>query len=200
MILTINYLNWPHRFTQFTNSSRRIKYNLCSIQAKSHPIQRMMPPITNVDANFPKCCLENRVSSVSFHIICALIKVPNPRNMILPNQTRVWAYDRAERFWLHKLITPATTNLVTFLCLPIMLPWFPIIIAVFHIVSPCTISLSRMGLTMTILYFLARSCRNWVDSPLTGSANSHQLFSLVQNANGIVHASCITCMSSIVEL
>ena len=80
---------------------------------------------------------------------------------------------------------------ITFRCLPIMFPRFPIIIAVFQRVSPWLTSLSRIGFIMTMLYFRAYSWRNCVDSPSTGSANSHHLFSRVQNANGIIHASWV---------
>lgn len=145
----------------------------------------MMPPITNIDSNLPKSCLKHRMPSVSFHIICTLVEVPDSRNMVLPNNIA-----------LNKRIPKAIyrnwssrTGALTFRCLPIMFPWFPIIIAVFQIVSPWLTSLSRIGLIMTMLYFWASSWRNCVDSPSTGSANSHHLFSRVQKANGIVHAS-----------
>lgn len=81
--------------------------------------------------------------------------------------------------------------LITFRCLPIMLPWFPIMTAVFHRTSPWFTSLSRIGFTMTILNFWASSWRKRVDSPSIGSANSHHFFSRVQNAKGIIHASCV---------
>lgn len=106
-------------------------------------------------------------------------------------QTNHWQWESSTETKKHRNIFWVTRIMFTFRCFPIMFPWFPIIITVFQRVSPWSTSLSRIGLTITMLYLCARSWRNWVDSLSKGSANPHHLFSLVQNPNGMIQAACM---------
>lgn len=78
---SISSLNSPQRLRQPINCSWWIIDYLCSIKSKSHPMQRVMSSITNINSNFSKLCFKYRMSALPFHIICGLIKISNSRNM-----------------------------------------------------------------------------------------------------------------------
>ena len=58
----ISSLYAPERFRKTINSGRGVEDNLCSIETKSHPVKRVMPAITDVDAYFTKISDKNRMT------------------------------------------------------------------------------------------------------------------------------------------
>lgn len=77
----ISGFNSPKRLWKTSYSSRRIEHNFSPIKSKTLPMQRMMPSITYIDADFSKLCRKNRMSCLSFDIISRLIKISNSGNM-----------------------------------------------------------------------------------------------------------------------
>lgn len=77
------HLNGPHGFAELSDGGRRIEDDFGSIEPKCQPIQRVVPPITNVHRNPSVGSLKHRVPGVPFHVVGALIEVSNPRYVIL---------------------------------------------------------------------------------------------------------------------
>lgn len=78
---SISSLNPPQRLGKTVNSRRRIIDYLGTIKSKSHPMQRMMPSIANINTNFSKLSLKYRMTTLPFHIISWFIKISNSRYM-----------------------------------------------------------------------------------------------------------------------
>lgn len=79
----VSGLDPPKWFGESIHGSGRIINNLCSIQPESHPMQRMMPTVTDIYSNFSKFGVEYWVSTFSLHIISGLIEISYPGDMAL---------------------------------------------------------------------------------------------------------------------
>lgn len=99
----------PFFSPESSDSCRRVENDFGPVQTVHEPVERVVPPVADVDGYPPELCLEHRVSRVSLHIICGLgleqrddftsyagsdeavnthrldlIEVPDPGNVVLP--------------------------------------------------------------------------------------------------------------------
>lgn len=135
---------------QSSNSSRGVEDDLSSIHTVHEPVERVMSPIADIHSYLPELCLEHCVTSVTLHIICRLsIK----KNILVCLILLRWYYSCTGDHVLTSLKSPIL-GIWFFLLFPSTFPELEITTAVFHRVL-CISSRSRIGETMTMLYFLA---------------------------------------------
>lgn len=80
---SVSSLNGPQGFRQTVDCGGWINNNFGSIQAETHPVQRMMPTVANVASNFTELCIIDRMSTLTFHVVSRLVKVTNSWDMSL---------------------------------------------------------------------------------------------------------------------
>lgn len=78
---SISCFNTPQWFRKSINCCWWIKDYFCSVQAKGHPMQRMMTSIADIDSNFSKLCFKDWMSCLSLHVITRFIEISDSWNV-----------------------------------------------------------------------------------------------------------------------
>lgn len=135
---------------QSSNCSRGVEDDLSSIHAVHEPIEWMMTAVANIHSNLPKLCLEHCVASVALHVICRLSR----KHETMTTAVFQFLHSHSGLFRSLTSLKSPILGMWFFLLFPSTFPELEMTTAVFHRV-PCNSSLSRIGETMTMLYFLA---------------------------------------------
>ena len=65
----ISRLNGPKRLTQAANGGAWIEHNFSTVQAKHHPIQRVVAAVANVDGNFAVYGVKHGMAVIALHVV-----------------------------------------------------------------------------------------------------------------------------------
>jgi hypothetical protein len=69
--------------TCWSDPSSPLGPRTCAIQGKGQPVERVVPPVADVDRDPTKLRFKHRVTSVTLHVVGALIKVTDAGDVVL---------------------------------------------------------------------------------------------------------------------